>query len=279
MTPNDFYCTETTEENGWKVIRQSAIIHDEKGDEISYWEPESEVSPGQSLEFLKEIRESEPETFSFQYQNKVVRIETQAIALSLIVRDAIPPQMDALVLGADLSAGLKQKNDFTTFVLGGLVTSKGKTMFYTIDAWKGRIMGNLQKLEAIKELYLTWRHLCPYMELRIETNAYQLSFKGDYHDYVAANGLYEWRITGVPSTIDKLARLRGVSGILENNQHIFNKYGRNMGELITQITEFGSTSHDDLSDGWEKMLSGLRLRSPLTTAHYPTNLVQPTIRT
>jgi len=117
------------------------------------------------------------------------------------------------------------------------------------------------------------------MELRVETNAYQLSFKGDYHDYVAANGLYEWRITGVPSTIDKLARLRGVSGILENNQHIFNKYGRNMGELITQITEFGSTSHDDLSDGWEKMLSGLRLRSPLTTAHYPTNLVQPTIRT
>ena len=279
MTSNDFYCTETTEENGWKVIRQSAIIHDEKGDEISYWEPESEVSPGQSLEFLKEIRESEPETFSFQYQNKVVRIETQAIALSLIVRDAIPPQMDALVLGADLSAGLKQKNDFTTFVLGGLVTSKGKTMFYTIDAWKGRIMGNLQKLEAIKGLYLTWRHLCPDMELRVETNAYQLSFKGDYHDYVAANGLYEWRITGVPSTIDKLARLRGVSGILENNQHIFNKYGRNMGELITQITEFGSTSHDDLSDGWEKMLSGLRLRSPLTTAHYPTNLVQPTIRT
>lgn len=268
MTSNDFYCTEANEANGWKVIRQSAIIHDDKGQEVSYWEPESENAPGQSLEFLKEIRESEPETFSFQYQNKVIAIATQAISLELIIKDAIPPKMDILILGGDLSAGLKHKNDYTAFVLGGMVTKNNKTTFYTIDAWKGRIMGNLKKLEAIKELYETWMHLCPFMEIRFESNAYQLSFKGDYHDFVAANNLYDWRITGVPSAIDKLARLRGVSGILDNRQHIFNKYGRNMGELITQITEFGSSSHDDLADGWEKMLSGLRLRSPLTVANF-----------
>jgi phage terminase large subunit-like protein len=268
MTANDFYCTETTPENGWNVIRESAIIHNELGEEISYWEPVDDKSPGQSLEFLKSIRESEPETFSFQYQNKVIAISTQAIGMHLIVKNQIPAEMDILVLGCDLSAGVKQKNDYTTFVLGGMVTTNRRTTFYTIDVWKGRLMGNMKKLEAIENLYETWSHLCPFMEICFESNAYQLSFKGDYYDYVAGNNLYNWRVKAVPSIPDKLMRLRGVSGILENRQHVFNVYGRNMGELITQITEFGSTSHDDLADGWEKMLSGLRARQPLSTANY-----------
>lgn len=269
MRPDDIYCTEYTPENGWDVIEQSAIITHPDGSEESYWEPEDDSSPGQTLVFLQDIREKEPETFSYQYQNKVVAIKSQAIAPGLITRGLIPNKMEILVLGVDLSAGVKEKNDFTAFSLGGMAFNERRhPHYYTIDCWEGRTMGNMAKLEAIEELYNCWKHLCKYMEIWVESNGYQLSFAGDYQDYVAERGLYDWRVHPVPSTRDKLQRLRGVTGILENGCHTFNTYGRLIGKLTLQLTQWGSTGHDDLGDSWEKMLSGLRARHPLTGVNY-----------
>lgn len=265
MRPDDIYCTEFIPENDWDVIEQSAIITHPDGSEESYWEPEDDSSPGQTLVFLQNIREKEPETFSYQYQNKVIPIKTQAIAPGFIIRGLIPNKMEILVLGIDLSAGVREKNDFTAFSLGGMAFNERKhPHYYTIDCWEGRTMGNMAKLEAIEDLYNCWKHLCKYMEIWVESNGYQLSFAGDYQDYVAQKGLYDWRVHPVPSTRDKLQRLRGVTGILENGCHTFNTYGRLIGKLTLQLTQWGSTGHDDLADSWEKMLSGLRARHSLT---------------
>lgn len=268
MRPDDFYCTEATEENGWTVIEQSAILVNPDGTERSYWEPESPKEPGQTLAFLQKIREDEPETFSYQYQNKVIRIASQAITPNLIVKDMIAPSMDYLALGIDLSAGQKETNDYTTFVLGGMARDrKGRNHYYIIDCWEGRVMGNMKKLEAIAELYSCWQHLCPYLEIFVESNGYQLSFAGDYQDFVMEHEHYDWRVTPVPSKVGKLERLRGVTGLLENKLVTFNQYGRLMGKLSLQLTNWGSTSHDDLADAFEKCLAGLRKRSPITTAN------------
>lgn len=272
MRPDDIYCTEFIPENDWDVIEQSAIITHPDGSEESYWEPEDDSSPGQTLVFLQNIREKEPETFSYQYQNKVIPIKTQAIAPGLITRGLIPNKMEILVLGVDLSAGMSEKNDFTAFTLGGMAFNERRhPHYYTIDCWEGRAMGNRAKLEAIKELYDCWKHLCKYMEIWVESNAYQLSFVGDYHDYVAEQGLYEWRVNPVPSVRDKLQRLRGVTGILENKCHTFNTYGRLIGKLTLQLTQWGSTAHDDLADSFVFMLNGIRNRMPISTGNYADN--------
>lgn len=272
MRPDDIYCTEFIPENDWDVIEQSAIITHPDGSEESYWEPEDDNSPGQTLVFLQNIREKEPETFSYQYQNKVIPIKTQAIAPGLITRGLIPNKMEILVLGVDLSAGMSEKNDFTAFTLGGMAFNERRhPHYYTIDCWEGRAMGNRAKLEAIKELYDCWRHLCKYMEIWVESNAYQLSFVGDYHDYVAEQGLYDWRVNPVPSVRDKLQRLRGVTGILENKCHTFNTYGRLIGKLTLQLTQWGSTAHDDLADSFVFMLNGIRNRMPLSSGNYADN--------
>lgn len=272
MRPDDIYCTEFIPENDWDVIEQSAIITHPDGSEESYWEPEDDSSPGQTLVFLQNIREKEPETFSYQYQNKVIPIKTQAIAPGLITRGLIPNKMEILVLGVDLSAGMSEKNDFTAFTLGGMAFNERRhPHYYTIDCWEGRAMGNRAKLEAIKELYNCWKHLSKYMEIWVESNAYQLSFVGDYHDYVAEQGLYDWRVNPVPSVRDKLQRLRGVTGILENKCHTFNTYGRLIGKLTLQLTQWGSTAHDDLADSFVFMLNGIRSRMPLSSGSYADN--------
>jgi phage terminase large subunit-like protein len=269
MRPDDIYVTEFNQENDWQVVEQSAILELPGGGERSYWEPEDEHSPGQTLVFLQDIREKEPETFSYQYQNKVIRIATQAITPELIVKGLIPPSMDYMALGVDLSAGQKETNDYTTFVLGGMARDdRRRNKYYVIDCWEGRVMGNMKKLEAIAELYNCWKHLCPYLEIFVESNGYQLSFAGDYQDFVAQNEYYDWRVTMVPSRTGKLERLRGVSGLLENKLVTFNQYGRLMGKLSLQLTNWGSTAHDDLADGFEKCLSGLRQRSPLSSVSY-----------
>jgi phage terminase large subunit-like protein len=269
MRPDDIYCTEFTSDNDWQVVEQSAILDLPDGGECSYWEPEDDESPGQTLVFLQSIREKEPETFSYQYQNKVIRIATQAITPELIVRGIILSQMDYLALGVDLSAGEREVNDYTAFVLGGMARDeKGRNRYFIIDCWEDRLMGNMKKLEAIAVLYDCWRHLCPYLELFVESNGYQLSFAGDYQDFVAEEEYYDWRVTAVHSAGNKLERLRGVTGLLENKLVTFNQYGRLMGKLTLQLTNHGSTSHDDLADAFEKCLRGLRARSSLTGANY-----------
>ena len=51
----------------------------------------------------------------------------------------------ALGVGVDLSAGVRERNDYTVFVMGGRVGDK----IYIIDCKRLRIMGNVEKLEAI----------------------------------------------------------------------------------------------------------------------------------
>lgn len=269
MREDDIYCTDFIPEKGWQVIEQSAILTRPDGTEYSYWEPEDEESPGQSLHFLQSIRDNpdEFETFCFQYQNVIIKgiRKNQTFDPNWIVDGMIPNQMLQLVLGVDLSAGQKQTNDYTAFCLGGMALTDAKfPHFYTIDCHEERIMGNNAKLKAIHDLYNCWKHLCSHLWIYVESNGYQLSFAGDYQDYVAKHGLYDWHIIPVPSTVDKLARLRSVTGILENRCHTFNKYCRLSGKLKYQLTQHGATKFDDLADAWEKMLSGLRSRQPLT---------------
>ncbi|MBE9038337.1 hypothetical protein [aff. Roholtiella sp. LEGE 12411] len=296
MTPVDIYCTEFTEEKKWRVIRQSALLEKEDGTEYSYWEPVDERSPGTPLSRLQWERENMPIEFAFQRQNKIIRIKQQSIDPNLIQRGIIPSRFDSLVLGVDLSAGLKDSNDYTAMVLSGVCQNGDRPEYWIIDTWEDRVMGNTAKLDAMIEIWEMWKHLLPMtklynhttgdwddvpvrgLELWFDSSAYGLSLQGDYESHIIERRqITNWHVRPVPASGrgGKLERLRKHSGLFDNKLVHFNLYSRTMsdgrrplGRLIQQITEFGSTSHDDLADAFELCMSGLRSHSPITKGNY-----------
>ena len=295
FTSDDIYCT-TFIPPRWEVAEQSALLTYSDGIEYSYWEPEGEGSPGQPLTMLQAEREQDPVTFSYQRQNKIIRVEAQSINPDQIIRGILPSQFEILVLGVDLSAGIKEANDYTAMVLGGLYKDGDQSQYWIIDAWEDRLMGNVPKLDAIIEIWEMWSHLLPKsprynsksgewesapligLELWFDSSAYGLSLKGDYEDHIIKRlNIHDWIIRPIPASGrgGKLERLRRHTGLFHNKIIQFNIYGRAMpdgrkplGRLIQQITEFGSTPHDDLADAFELCITGLRQRLPISKGNY-----------
>ena len=78
-----------------------------------------------------------------------------SLAPELLVKAEIATEFDTLGIGVDLSAGTKEKNDYTVMVLGGRIGDK----IHIIDYRRLRVMGNLEKLDALKELLMTGQSL------------------------------------------------------------------------------------------------------------------------
>ena len=105
-----------------------------------------------SLDYLRDRRRQAPVAFSFQYQNQVVQTSELSLSPDLIIKGTIDMQFETLGVGVDLSAGVRERNDYTVFVMGGRVGGK----IHIIDCKRLRIMGNLEKLEALMEMMEEW---------------------------------------------------------------------------------------------------------------------------
>ena len=77
-----------------------------------------------SLDYLRDRRRQAPVAFSFQYQNQIVQTSELSLSPDLIVKGAIATQFDEMGIGVDLSAGVREQNDFTVFVMGGRIGNK-----------------------------------------------------------------------------------------------------------------------------------------------------------
>lgn len=283
MSPNDIYTSTFTEIKGWNVRRQRALLEDENGNEYSYWEPKDEFSPGTPIVRLQSERSEKPESFSLQRQNELIEISETSIDIANIVQSPIPMRVESLIMGVDLSAGTKESNDYTAFVLGAYADDR----YWIIDAWEDRTMGNIAKLDAIVEIWNLWKDRLPQnveyvngeyvdvprygLNIYFDKSAYGLSFEGDYKDHIENTlKIRDWQCVGIAAGHrgSKLERLRKHSSVFEKKQIRFNPFSRKMndgreplGRLIEQITKFGRTSHDDLADALELCLTGLRSRT------------------
>jgi len=250
--------------NDWVQIVQSAITINEHGDEVSYW-PEM-----WSLEYLQDRRRQAPIAFSFQYQNQIVQTSELSLSPDLIVKGTIATQFDALGVGVDLSAGVREQNDYTVFVMGGRVGDK----IHIVDCKRIRIMGNLEKLEALMEMMEEWgvvhkdngRYFPTGSNVDIwsEAVAYQASLEADFKRIcLAEHGLYNLNWHAVKGFRgDKVARFRGIMGLFEQRKIIFNKF-RRFGPLTDEIVNFGVSSHDDCIDALVWLCNGLMTRGKL----------------
>lgn len=263
---DDIHATTFNEQNNWSQIVLSAIQNNpETGEEESYW-PDM-----WSLEYLKEKKRQAPIAFSFQYMNQIVRQNELSLAPELIVKAEISTEFDTLGVGVDLSAGTKEKNDYTVMVLGGRIEDR----IHIIDYRRIRVMGNLEKLDALKELLHDWsiigmdQNNVPFptystCDIWSEAVQYQASLEADFKRICLNNeGLYNliWHpVKGFRA--DKLARFRGIMGMFEDRKIIFNRY-RNFTNLFEELTNFGVSSHDDCVDALVWLVNGLSRKGQL----------------
>ena len=263
---DDIHATTFNEQNNWTQIVLSAIHNDPvTGEEESYW-PEM-----WSLEYLKEKKRQSPIAFSFQYMNKVVRQNELSLAPELIVKAEISTEFDTLGVGVDLSAGVREKNDYTVMVLGGRIEDR----IHIIDYRRIRVMGNLEKLDAMKELLNDWSIIGidqgglyypthSTCDIWSEAVQYQASLEADFKRICLQNeSLYNliWHpVKGFRG--DKLARFRGIMGMFEDRKIIFNRY-RNFTNMFEELTNFGVSGHDDCVDALVWLVTGLMKKGHL----------------
>ena len=263
---DDIHATTFCPSNNWIQIVQPALINNEEtGEEESYW-PKM-----WSIEYLKEKKRQAPIAFSFQYMNQVVRQDELSLSPELLIKAEIATEFDALGVGVDLSAGVKEKNDYSVFVLGGRIGDK----IHIIDYRRLRVMGNLEKLDALKELLNDWSILgkdesglyYPTMstcDIWSEAVQYQASLEADFKRVCLNNeGLYNliWHpVKGFRG--DKLARFRGIMGMFEDRKVIFNRY-RTFSILFEELSNFGVSSHDDCVDALVWLITGLMRKGRL----------------
>jgi hypothetical protein len=261
---DDMHGTTFIPANDWIQLIQSAIVVDENGDEASYW-PEM-----WSLEYLQDRRRQAPIAFSFQYQNQIVQTSELSLSPDLIVKGTIATQFDTLGVGVDLSAGVRERNDYTVFVMGGRVGDK----IHIVDCKRIRIMGNLEKLEALMEMMEEWgvihkdkNQYFPtgsHVDIWSEAVAYQASLEADFKRIcLGDHGLYNMNWHAVKGFRgDKVARFRGIMGLFEQRKIVFNKY-RRFTALSDEIINFGVSSHDDCVDALVWLCNGLMTRGAL----------------
>jgi len=263
---DDIHSTTFCPNNNWMQIVLSAILNNEEtGDEESYW-PDM-----WSLDYLKEKKRQAPIAFSFQYMNQIVRQNELSLAPELLVKAEIATEFDCLGVGVDLSAGTKEKNDYTVMVLGGRIGDK----IHIIDYRRLRVMGNLEKLDAMKELLYDWSVIGKQdngiwfptystCDIWSEAVQYQASLEADFKRVcLNQENLYNliWHpVKGFRA--DKLARFRGIMGMFEDRKIIFNRY-RNFTTMFEELTNFGVSSHDDCVDALVWLVNGLMKRGKL----------------
>lgn len=259
---DDLFATVFTEKRGWEVLIQQALSYDEDGRARSYW-PKM-----WSAKYLLARQSANRISFSYQYQNQPVRNTELGVSPELFIKGDIPESFDAIGVGIDLSAGLAERNDWTVFTLAGRDGDK----CYVIDYRRLRSMGNLEKIEALCELLLEWNLLrcnddgqyfptTSQVMIWPEVVAYQKSFEGDLKRMLHLEwGLHNLVVSPIKGFRgDKLARLRGMMGLLEGRKVIFNKY-RDFGAMVDEIVNFGHAPHDDMADSLNLVVQGLMRR-------------------
>ena len=203
--------------------------------------------------------------------NQVVRQNELSLAPELIVKAEISTEFDTLGVGVDLSAGIREKNDYTVMVLGGRIDDR----VHIIDYRRIRVMGNLEKLDALKELLNDWSIIQvdqgglyypthSTCDIWSEAVQYQASLEADFKRICLQNeSLYNliWHpVTGFRG--DKLARFRGIMGMFEDRKIIFNRY-RNFTNMFEELTNFGVSGHDDCVDALVWLVTGLMKKGNL----------------
>jgi hypothetical protein len=258
----DIFATTFNEKNGWRVVTQQAIVTRDDGLEESYW-PDF-----YSLEHLRRLRSEDAISFSFQFQNLPVSRSEVDFPADWLKSGELIESYDALAVGIDLSSGLKERNDFTVMVLGGIIGDRVEV----IDYRRIRSMGNLEKLDELCALLADWgvivegdgEHADQWfptdvpVTINIEAISYQQSMQADARkillDERGLHNIVLKAVTGYRG--DKLTRFRGTFGLFQTGRVLWNRF-LNWEPFWQEMMNFGAGEHDDCVDAFVLMVRAL----------------------
>lgn len=244
-------------EEGWTIIQTSAILKDVDGTERPYWDR-------YKLEVLQKLRDRSPVIFTYQFQNQLPPDDEDVIIKPEWIKyGAVEDEwkFDRIAVGCDLAASEDNKGDWTVFVIAGVLINQvtNQREYWLLDFVKTRVVGNLEKLEILRDIRQKWHSKAYAMVFVPETNAYQRSMLGDFKRiFVDQWQLDDMRVKATPSRGDKHERLNGISGIFDNDLVRFNE-AVGWRDVVAQLT-FQELDHDDCADATEKALSFLQRR-------------------
>jgi len=226
--------------------------------EVSYWET---MWP---LSYLQERRNADPASFTYQYQNKVEQAAGMGIPPEHIHYGRPPMHFDYLCIGCDLATSKKRAADYTVFTLVGKLDQE----YWVLDYWRGKVTGNLPKINHILDLYWNWEEgdngvVTPW-RIAVEKVAYQASLADDLtRELHNKYGLYQLVVMPMQMKGDKLAHVESVSGAFANGLVKFNE-GIEWASHVKELQGLGA--HDDCVDSLVIALQCLGVRKRLAVA-------------
>ncbi|MGA1256806.1 MAG: hypothetical protein ACO3YX_07285, partial [Candidatus Nanopelagicaceae bacterium] len=191
---------------------------------------------------------------------------------------------EAIGIGIDLSASLRETADYTVFVLIGRLEGK----YYVLDMRRGRWAGNLDKCWVLLGLLLDWGvirlkesvtyklndyqvpefnvgTLTPQdlysplsqVSLHVESKSYEISFEQDWIGFCSEYHLSQFVIWPDKDRADKLLKLKSVTGMFQRGEVVFDSFS-DFSYLFHELKHPLQTEHDDCLDSLVLGLRGMK---------------------
>lgn len=260
MAKFDLYATTFVPANGWKVIKQSALLKDGNG-EYSYCDDRV------TLETLIEERRLDYESFLLQRQNEIPETTSIGIQPHLIKWGWMPVEFERIVIGIDTADSTEENSNATAIIVLGIAND----CLYVIDGFEGRRQGNTKKIDLIYDFWAKRKNDCKYPAiLAADYHRFSKSLEGDFEDYIEDiredesldNDFATVTIEKVKATQrgEKIDRIESHSGIFEKGRIFFNLAATSTSEIdetkvlnkvVDEITNYNALAHNDLMDALE----------------------------
>lgn len=156
-----------------------------------------------------------------------------------------------------IDPSIKQKETSDEFALAVLGIAGGKQL-KLLATYKGKISIR-QQVITIFQYASTWAAGNQgSIEIHIEDNAYQDALRQLMVEVSQEQSVY-WNIKGIPTTTDKMTRVKGISGVIEGG---YIEFGMDQVDAVEQLVNFGKMRYDDLADAVVGAIEGARENEP-----------------
>lgn len=244
----------TDKNEGWTKRKYQAITIDEHGQPHSLWEAQWSVAD-------LAVRKAQVGSviFNQEMQNEPIDEETAIIKRSWIKyhQGYTPEQTKEWRKIIRIDPSIKQKETSDEFALAVLGIAGGKQL-KLLATYKGKISIR-QQVITIFQYASTWAAGNQgSIEIHIEDNAYQDALRQLMVEVSQEQSVY-WNIKGIPTTTDKMTRVKGISGVIEGG---YIEFGMDQVDAVEQLVNFGKMRYDDLADAVVGAIEGARENEP-----------------
>lgn len=240
----------------WQVLWYQAISKDGENKEQALWPDHKPLSE------LRKLRETDPETFSQEYQNNPAsgamavfnREEYRYIKENDIHIDEhlgrvyVNKKPVNLLITTDLALSEKEGADYTVFNATGMDAASN---LYDLEYERFRSSDPYEQIDMMFYLLKKWH--CDYLSL--EQVAFQKTFKRMLEYEMEKRGFFFYVHEISRQAIRKIFRIKSLKAPIKAGKIFWQHHHVELEEELSQVTATSLGTHDDvidtLADAWE----------------------------